>query len=315
MPELQPLNSPDTIAAVAADLHRAALTGRNARTVRAYAGDYADFGKFLVAPSPAAALDTLVTMPHGLANACALAYRGHLIARGLAASTVRRRLAALKSAVKLARQLGRCAWALEVEAPEAQAYRDTRGPGADGWRRLLDAAKAAALDGSARARRDLALLRLMHDLALRRAEVVGLDLADVELSAGRLHVVRKGKTAAEPITMPPPVVSALTAWIQTRGDQPGPLFTRGDRPGSAERLTGRGVAKVVARLSRRAGLSHPARPHGLRHAGITRALDVTGGDVRAVRRFSGHAKLDTLIVYDDARQDLRGQVARLVSED
>ena len=37
---------------------------------------------------------------------------------------------------------------------------------------------------------------------------------------------------------------------------------------------------------------------------------LTSGDVRSVRRFSRHAKLDTLMVYDDNRADLAGEIAR-----
>jgi integrase/recombinase XerC len=68
---------------------------------------------------------------------------------------------------------------------------------------------------------------------------------------------------------------------------------------------------LVADLGRRVGLK--ARPHGLRHASITDALDLTRGDVRAVQRFSRHADLRTLTMYDDARHDLGGDVAKLVS--
>jgi integrase/recombinase XerC len=54
-------------------------------------------------------------------------------------------------------------------------------------------------------------------------------------------------------------------------------------------------------------------PHGLRHAAITEALDLTGGDVRKVKRFSRHRDLQTLVVYDDNRVDLGGEVARKVA--
>jgi len=56
-------------------------------------------------------------------------------------------------------------------------------------------------------------------------------------------------------------------------------------------------------------------PHGLRHQGITRALDLAHGDVRKVRRFSRHAKLETLLKYDDNRVDEAGAIARMLSED
>jgi integrase/recombinase XerC len=301
----------------AVDLYAAVLAGRKAHTVRAYAGDLRDFAIHLGAASPAAGLELLVSLPHGRANAVALGYRADLIGRGLAASTVARRLAALRSAVRLAGQLGRVSWRLDVEPPKASAYRDTAGPGPDGWRRLLDSAKARAHDGTSKGLRDLALIRLLHDLALRRAEVLALDLADVDLAAARpvASVIRKGKTDPQALTLPRPVVAALTAWIRVRGESPGPLFVALDRARSGGRLTGRGLAKVVAELGRAAGLSRPVRPHGLRHAGITAALDRTGGDVRAVARFSGHAKLDTLLIYDDNRRDLAGQVSGLVSDE
>ena len=61
-------------------------------------------------------------------------------------------------------------------------------------------------------------------------------------------------------------------------------------------------------------MQKPVRPHGLRHAAITGALEATGGDVRAVQRFSRHASVETLLVYDDARQDLGGKVAATVAK-
>ncbi len=54
-------------------------------------------------------------------------------------------------------------------------------------------------------------------------------------------------------------------------------------------------------------------PHGLRHAAITEALDLTGGDVRKVQRFSRHRDLQTLTIYDDNRVDLAGEVSKLVA--
>jgi integrase len=68
----------------------------------------------------------------------------------------------------------------------------------------------------------------------------------------------------------------------------------------------------VGELASKAGLSRVS-PHGLRHAAITEALDLTGGDVRAVQRFSRHRDVRVLNIYDDCREDLAGQVARLVA--
>ena len=51
------------------------------------------------------------------------------------------------------------------------------------------------------------------------------------------------------------------------------------------------------------------RPHGLRHAAITAALDETNGNVRQARDFSGHASIEVLMKYDDNRKDVAGDIA------
>lgn len=228
--------------------------------------------------------------------------------RGLAAATVNRRLASLRSLVKLARTLGLVGWALEVKNLEAESYRDTRGPGEEGVPRLL-----AALDrrADAKAARDRATIRLLFDLALRRAEVVRLDLEDLDLERGTLAVLGKGRTGKVLLTLPEPTKAALAAWVRHRGDQPGPLFVTFNRGDRGKRLTGTGLYKVVVGLGLQAGLR--VRPHGLRHAAITSALDRTNGNIRAVQKFSRHRDLRVLNVYDDARTDLAGDVARLVA--
>ena len=65
-------------------------------------------------------------------------------------------------------------------------------------------------------------------------------------------------------------------------------------------------------LSRAAGLPGVVRPHGLRHGGITRALDLTHGNVRETARFSRHKDVRTLMVYDDNRTDVGGEITRLI---
>jgi integrase/recombinase XerC len=292
-----------------AQLVKMFLTGRSPQTIRAYAADLADFADFAGVDTVATAAAQLLAAGAGQANALALSYRADLLSRGLSAATVNRRLAALRSLVKLARLLGLVSWSLEVEGVKSEGYRDTRGPGRDGFRRLL-AALADRQD--AKAVRDRALLRLLFDLGLRRAEAIGLDLADLDREAGTVAVLGKGRTQRVALTLPAPTRDALEASLAVRGTGPGPLFCRLDRAGKGKgRLTGGGVYHVIVSLGRQAGLR--VRPHGLRHAAITEALDLTGGDVRAVQRFSRHRDVRTLDRYDDNRADLAGQVARKVA--
>jgi len=313
-PVAPPLAQSLAMAAESIDLHRAILSGRNARTVRAYESDFRDFAAFVGAETPAEALDALIAQSQGTAAAVALAYRTHLVARKLAPATVARRLAAIRSACKLAKTLGRVTWDLSVEAPQAEALRDTSGPGDDGWRAMLTTAKAEATTPIGK--RDLALMRLLHDLALRRAEAIALDLADVDLDGGTVSITGKGRSEPIKLTLPPPVKRDLASWLGERGPEPGPVFIRLDRAAKdLGRLNGRTVAKLVLGLSQRAGLSRPAKPHGLRHQGITAALDATNGDIRSVQRFSRHKSLNMVLKYDDNRRDVAGETARKISID
>jgi integrase/recombinase XerC len=292
----------------AAALVAAFLAGRNERTLRAYRNDLEDFRSYLKAGDVDEAARILLSRGHGEANALVLAYRADMVTRKLQAATVNRRLAAVRSLVKLARTLGMVPWSIEVENLKAQAYRDTRGPGRQGFRRLMEEAGSRT---DRKALRDRAVLRLLHDLALRRAEVVSLDVEDVDLESGSVTILGKGRTQKERLSLPEPTKAALSSWIGARGTEPGPLFLNFDRAGKGARLTGTGLYLVVRDLGRKAGLT--VRPHGLRHAGITEALDLTNGNIRAVQRYSRHRDMRILNVYDDNRADLGGDVARLVA--
>ena len=84
--------------------------------------------------------------------------------------------------------------------------------------------------------RDRALLRCLFDLGLRRAEVLGLDLEDLDREVGTVAVLGKGRTAKMKLTLPPETKKALEAWIGVRGVVPGPLFCSMNRthPGKVD---------------------------------------------------------------------------------
>lgn len=305
VPQLAPREGPVD---PAARLVRAFLDGRNPRTLRAYRSDLADFAGFMGGQDVHTAVVSLLASSAGDGNAIVLEYRNDLVRRGLAAATTNRRLSALRALVKLGRVLGLISWEIEIGGVKVQAYRDTRGPGLEGFRRML-----AAVDGrdDAKAVRDAAVLRLLYDLGLRRGEVVAIDVGDVDLAAGCVAVIGKGRSAKTKLTMPPETQDALRKWIGLRGREPGPLFVNLDRGHAPRRLDGRSVARLVGDLGARVGIV--ARPHGLRHASVTAALEVTHGDLRAVARFSRHRDVRTVLIYDDERSDVAGEVARLVA--
>src|SRR5437764_15154787 len=102
-------------------LVEAFLAGRSPRTLRAYRQDLEDFTRWSGADSPEEAARLLLASGHGQAHEVALSYRTHLLEPGLAPATVNRRLAALRSLVKLARTLGMVGWSLDVEGVRAES--------------------------------------------------------------------------------------------------------------------------------------------------------------------------------------------------
>ncbi len=306
------------------DILDAWVSSKKPETVDAYLLDATDFARFMKAPDIQTALEKLVAAGHGTANALVMAYKGDLMDnRKLSSATVARRLSALRSLITVARKFGRITWSLDIESPRVTAYRDTRGPGRDGYFRIEKAAaRPSKADPEGKiAKRDLALVTLMHDRGLRRGEAINMDLADVDLHAGengegQIRIIGKGKREKETLSIGSlPAIEALRDWIEARGNEPGPLFCRLDRAASGDglqRLSGDAVCLMVRRLSRRAGFEkdREARPHGLRHQGITRALDLTNGNAREVRKFSRHAKIETILRYDDNREDVAGDIAR-----
>jgi integrase/recombinase XerC len=287
-------------------LLREFLSGKKPTTIRAYARDFQDFAGFLGSPSVDAAMRSLLASSKGEATESVIAYREAMLGRGLAPATVNRRLAAIRSLIEMANQVELVSWTLKVKNLKTETYRDTRGPGRSGFARMV-----RELEGrtDTRALRDRAVLRLLYDCALRRAEVETLDLEHLDLAGDRVFPLRKGKSAREPRTIPPETKAALVAWLQLRGVDPGPLFTNGRK--RSGRLTANGIYAMVRSLGVATG--QRVTPHGLRHASITDALELTNGNLMSVAKFSGHAKLDTIRIYDDNRRDVAGDVARLVA--
>lgn len=290
-------------------LVRLFLESKTANTRRAYGLDLWTFASFVGVSSREEAAVLLLSRSGGAANALVLEYRTALVERGLSPATVNRRLAAVRSLVDGARLVGMVAFSLDVPGLKSRAYRDTRGPARATVRDLLaEIAKRTDPKG----RRDYALVRLLYDLALRREEAVTLDLADLDLAAGSVAVLGKGRAEREPMTLPEPTKAALVAWLAVRGDHPGRLFTNLDRAGQGTGgLSGRSVHRIVRGYGLEIGAT--VRPHGLRHSAITNALDVTNGNLRSVRRFSRHLDVRTVERYDDNRTDEAGRVARLVA--
>src|ERR1043165_3462567 len=91
------------------------LAGRNERTLRAYRHDLEDFARFTGELSIASAARQLFELPAFEANVVAMNYRADLLRRGLQPASINRRLAALRSLVKLGAALGAITWELSLK--------------------------------------------------------------------------------------------------------------------------------------------------------------------------------------------------------
>jgi integrase/recombinase XerC len=257
----------------------------------------------------AEAVSYFLALEDGEVHAAADRWRAWKTARGLSPASVNRSMAALNSLVASARRHGITALRLDAKGVKSKPYRDTKGPGLRGVQTLL----AVATDHKRpkKAARDAATIRLAYGIGLRRGEIAGRNIGHCDLMGGTLHVLGKGRSEREAMTIPANVKQALLAWLRVRGaDAPdAPLFVALDNHsrGAGKRITGTGIFHIVRELGEKVGLK--VRPHGLRHTAITAALDAFNGDYRKTRAFSRHVSLDTVRRYDDNRADHAGQVA------
>jgi integrase/recombinase XerC len=277
-------------------------------TMAAYRDDLKDFAHFLGVLDSEFAARCLLSNGQGKANTLVHAYRTDLLSRGLQPATVNRRLAALRSLVKLARITGSINFYLDVEAVKSQKYRDTSGPGFKAVRLIMNELEQKQ---TRKGKRDFAIVHLLYDLALRRGEIVSLDYADLNLDEGYLAVLGKGCREKEKIALPIETKKALTDWIEARGFEAGPLFINFDPAKKGKRLTGYSIARMVGKFSALVG--RKVRPHGFRHSAITDALDITNGNFASVQSFSRHLDPKVLLRYDDNRQDRGAEVAKLLA--
>ncbi|HTZ44202.1 MAG TPA: tyrosine recombinase XerC [Jatrophihabitans sp.] len=173
---------------------------------------------------------------------------------------------------------------------------------------VLSAADAAAvvdgLDGAEPQQlRDRLILELLYGTGIRVAELVGLDLGDVDRTRRVLRVVGKGdKQRTVPYGVPAGqslcrwLADGRPAWTTPESGQALLLGRRGRR---LDQRTARAVVnRATAGVDGGGGLS----PHGLRHTAATHLLD-GGADLRAVQELLGHASLATTQIYTHVSMD------------
>jgi integrase/recombinase XerC len=162
---------------------------------------------------------------------------------------------------------------------------------------LMDVVAVGADDGSAAGLRDRAVLEILYAGGLRVAELVGLDVDDIDRVRGTVRVLGKG-SKERTVPLGRPALQAVDAWVSAGRAQlvtpaSGPALLLGARGG---RLGTRAVRELVHRVLRDVPGAPDLGPHGLRHTAATHLLE-GGADLRSVQELLGHATLATTQIY------------------
>ena len=156
--------------------------------------------------------------------------------------------------------------------------------------------------------RDRAIIEVLYAAGLRVSELANLDVMDIDLAQAQVRVVGKGSKERIGL-LGRPAVRAVQAYLkmgrpELMGKRSSDALWLNHRGG---RLTVRGIALVVGKVSKQAGIRKTVSPHVLRHTFATHLLD-GGADLRVVQELLGHADLTTTQIYTHVSQSRAREV-------
>jgi site-specific recombinase XerD len=237
---------------------------------------------------------------------------------GLAASTIKRRLATISSFFDYLLVRGACDRNPVPRSLNAR-HRGHRGSplirAPKKMPRVLAPEEVVALTGALRTDRDRAMVSLMVHAGLRRCEVLGLRFADVHVGDRRVFIAdgKGGHQRLVPIV--PGFFVLLAAYLAA--ERPADavedhVFVVLKGPNRGRPLTAAGLDQVLAGARTRAGLAH-ATCHELRHTCFTR-LREAGMALEAIQAQAGHASIETTRIYLHLSNDwLAGEYQRAMA--
>ncbi|MCD6452943.1 MAG: tyrosine recombinase XerC [Dehalococcoidales bacterium] len=221
-------------------------------------------------------------------------YLAYLLDEGLVKASIARKLSAIRSFYRylLREKIVSVSPVANTSSPKL----DKRLPiflTLDEVMRLLEAPDLTTPQGQ----RDRALLELLYASGLRVSELVGLNIAGVNLKDKEIRVLGKGAKERLVLIGNPAAMALRTYLNQGRlkllGEKITPaLFISRD----GKRLIARRVEKLVGKYRRLAGITKRVHPHTLRHTFATHLLD-GGADLRVVQELLGHANLASTQIY------------------
>lgn len=139
--------------------------------------------------------------------------------------------------------------------------------------------------------RDVAIMELFYSSGLRLAELVSLEVKDVNWVEGGLRFVGKGNKERQ-VPIGKMALEAMHDYRQKAKVLEGPLFINKSR----KRFSTRAVNEMLKKYLKVAGLELNISAHKLRHSFATHMLDA-GADLRSVQEMLGHVSLSTTQIY------------------
>jgi site-specific recombinase XerD len=147
-------------------------------------------------------------------------------------------------------------------------------------------------------RRDVAILELLYASGIRRAELVSIDLADVNFEDRTIRVIGKGDKERI-VFFNEATEEALKAYLRVRpACSDGALFVSGQH----RRLSYQQAGKVFATYVKLSGLEGKITPHTMRHSVATH-LHKAGVDLMTIKDFLGHESVQTTQIYAKMTQE------------
>lgn len=211
--------------------------------------------------------------------------------QGIGGKSLQRELSATRSLFRYLMREGRANNnpAVGIRAPRSDKHLpDTLD--ADLLGSLLDAKPEDVLE-----QRDLAIMELLYSSGLRLAELVSINLHDIDTSDAILEVTGKGSKSRR-LPVGSKALSAIAAWKRLRGGIAKPaeqaLFV--SRRGT--RLQPRSIQQRLKRWAMKQGVNRNLHPHLLRHSFASHLLE-SSSDLRAVQELLGHADISTTQIY------------------
>jgi len=164
--------------------------------------------------------------------------------------------------------------------------------------RILDPAQVDALMAALRTHRDRAMVAAMVLGGLRRCEVLGLRMGDLQVAERRVFIAEGKGGRQRLIPVSGRFFAEVAAYLDAErlpGSGTDGVFVVLKGPRRGQPLTAKGMDVVLSAARRRAGLDH-ATCHELRHTCLTR-LREAGMALEAVQAQAGHASIESTRIY------------------